>query len=639
MTLTFKILIYCVLATITIVYTQPTWNISNLDKNAIEYLSKHHPMELLSVSEQMAINAAKYNKFRASITGVMFSGVFTDYTVLQREPVLSSLYGTSDTPNTQIILSMTDESNSKTATYNTQSMTNGDWKITLPNSYPNGGNYTFTVTCPKCKSNINDTISNVVFGDVFFCAGQSNMQCEIHFTFSQNYTYDNITKLNKYSNIRFLTAPSNSVPNETFVVPKQNKPQYKWSLTNTSTIEILKDFSATCFYTALQLSDNHKMNNINFGLIDVAVGGTMIESWTKNHTIDKYCTGNSCPGPECGGLYNGNVLPFINMTILTSLWYQGENNIGHGYVGDGGNWYNNTGYSCMENLMIQQWRTNFSFAHQTTPSDFPFGIVTLAAGTSEGHQPNMSHFRWSQSLNQDLLPSINGKPQSNMFMIQAHDIGDPWYSGCGANCQNAAAPYSANVSDGNGTNWKMGPIHPRPKMFVGERMARVVAKFVYGIDQIYSGPLISGCNMDINGKTITIMFNKTLMYGEELFYQKFDAWYNKSLNDIVQYQNAIQLNDGGKWKSIDDKYVSISNSNGPSVILDISSFYNGTQNNITGIQYAWSDYPCCGNLNTKTHPCPMNSCPFQTTKTRLPAIPFWAQIVDGKCKCFAPQVC
>ncbi len=58
-------------------------------------------MELLQVSEQMGINAAKLKQFRASITGVIFSGVLADYYVLQRAPAFASLYGAADTPNTK----------------------------------------------------------------------------------------------------------------------------------------------------------------------------------------------------------------------------------------------------------------------------------------------------------------------------------------------------------------------------------------------------------------------------------------------------------------------------------------------------------------------------------------------------------
>ena len=44
--------------------------------------------------------------------------------------------------------------------------------------------------------------------------------------------------------------------------------------------------------------------------------------------------------------------------------------------------------------------------------------------------------------------------------------------------------------------------------------------------------------------------------------------------------------------------------------------------------------PTCG-----VRPCPPNSCPIRSWNSTLPAAPFYAKIVDGKCKCTAPQVC
>lgn len=68
------------------------------------------------------------------------------------------------------------------------------------------------------------------------------------------------------------------------------------------------------------------MSEVNLGLIDTSVGGTMIEQWTQNQTIQLYCKDSKCPDPSCGGLYNGLVAPYLNMTVKAFLWYQGENN-------------------------------------------------------------------------------------------------------------------------------------------------------------------------------------------------------------------------------------------------------------------------------------------------------------------------
>ena len=38
-------------------------------------------------------------------------------------------------------------------------------------------------------------------------------------------------------------------------------------------------------------------------------------------------------------------------------------------------------------------------------------------------------------------------------------------------------------------------------------------------------------------------------------------------------------------------------------------------------------------------PCPIGSCPLMSLLSNLPANPFIAKIVDGKCECLEPQVC
>ena len=60
---------------------------------------------------------------------------------------------------------------------------------------------------------------------------------------------------------------------------------------------------------------------------------------------------------------------------------------------------------------------------------------------------------------------------------------------------------------------------------------------------------------------------------------------------------------------------------------------------ITGVRYAWSSSPCCPTIDRNNVPCPPNSCPVHGWNSTLPAAPFFADIVDGKCKCAPPQFC
>ena len=84
-----------------------------------------------------------------------------------------------------------------------------------------------------------------------------------------------------------------------------------------------------------------------------------------------------------GRLYNGMIAPFVNTTVKAFLWYQGENNCG----GTMGNSATGEGYGCQLPAMVAEWRRQWSAVDGTTAKLAPFGVVTLAAGGSEGQCP------------------------------------------------------------------------------------------------------------------------------------------------------------------------------------------------------------------------------------------------------------
>lgn len=51
---------------------------------------------------------------------------------------------------------------------------------------------------------------------------------------------------------------------------------------------------------------------------------------------------------------------------------------------------------------------------------------------------------------------------------------------------------------------------------------------------------------------------------------------------------------------------------------------------------------CCladAGLHDALYPCPQASCPIKTKAGLLPANPFMAALINGRCKCVPPQVC
>ena len=104
--------------------------------------------------------------------------------------------------------------------------------------------------------------------------------------------------------------------------------------------------------------------------------------------------------------------------------------------------------------LIETWRSGWSAEAGTTDATFPFGLVSLAGGTSEGHAPNMGAFRFAQTGNTGVLPNYK---LPGTFAAQAFDTGDPCSGGwfgvkCSADGKHVMqlfpnTRYSGNVLD------------------------------------------------------------------------------------------------------------------------------------------------------------------------------------------------
>ena len=90
-----------------------------------------------------------------------------------------------------------------------------------------------------------------------------------------------------------------------------------------------------------------------------------------------------------------------------------------------GNVLAKTGYACSTRNLVTSWREQWSAVPDTTDSLFPFGIVSLAAGTSEGNSQNMGNFRHAQTASYGFLPGPPGSGMEKTFIAQAYDAGDP----------------------------------------------------------------------------------------------------------------------------------------------------------------------------------------------------------------------
>jgi hypothetical protein len=89
----------------------------------------------------------------------------------------------------------------------------------------------------------------------------------------------------------------------------------------------------------------------------------------------------------------------------------------------------------------------------------------------------------------------------------------------------------------------------------------------------------------------------------------------------------------GQWLTVD-----ITSATATSVTIDLRQLKGKKP---AAVRYAWGIFDCCDAgdpLLYVSKPCD-TPCPITTSNTKLPANPFMAEIVDGKCSCVAPQVC
>ena len=172
-----------------------------------------------------------------------------------------------------------------------------------------------------------------------YCAGQSNMWLPMQYSMHRNKSVADIAA-GKYDELRIYTADSQSsdfVPQlprgqsgigwqtAKGTLTLQPHPKgYNASAPNAQPQEPwLHVVSAACYYFAESLIDLQKAEGgkvAPIGIVNTAIGGTMICDWTNNVTTA------TCTDPSLGespqSLWDSKVMPFVDLTVKGFLWYQ-----------------------------------------------------------------------------------------------------------------------------------------------------------------------------------------------------------------------------------------------------------------------------------------------------------------------------
>ncbi|MBP3424462.1 MAG: hypothetical protein J6K57_05430 [Alistipes sp.] len=221
-----------------------------------------------------------------------------------------------------------------------------------------------TVTIKSGKQVV--TLKNILFGEVWLCAGQSNMEWPVRKTLDMKGQLEG--KLN--TNIRLLCTGRISAETPQRDIPVQEGKNTKWAVCNA---EDLAQFSAVGYGFGKELQE---ALGVPVGLVDASYGGTFVEGWMKREVIDsdakilKDCTKikhKVWKGKE-SHLYNANIYPIRHNSFAGVIWYQGCANVSS----------SPRGYAHSLEVLINSWREEFN-----NPT-MPFYIVQLVPHTYAG---------------------------------------------------------------------------------------------------------------------------------------------------------------------------------------------------------------------------------------------------------------
>lgn len=332
-------------------------------------------------------------------------------------------------------------------------------------------------------------VANILVGEVWLVAGQSNMQ----------------RLLSETDNGETAIAAADHPQIRLFNVSRQvafkhaAPPLGRWLVCSPQTV---KEFSAAGYYFGVELE---KELRVPIGLINSSYGGSQAESWTPVEYLlasddlrptvertkiwdeerprvrveydgaikkwraeaDKAVAAGARPSPSpavpdalreyriASSIYNGMVAPLIPFNLRGAIWYQGESNEARAQQ-----------YEVLLPTMIRAWRERWG------QDNFPFGIVQLP--NYRAQKPEPADEAWSHVREAQRRTALN---TANTGLIVTIDIGEA------------------------------RDIHPKNKLEVGKRMARWALVDVYGRKLTKSGPIFREAK--IEGSKIVVKFDES----------------------------------------------------------------------------------------------------------------------------------
>lgn len=281
---------------------------------------------------QAAVRTAhtvKIERVGTSSEGIQLPNFFTENMVLQRGKV-HTIWGKGN-PGAEYTVTLSNDENTAKATAVVDE--SGAWKADLSALPVSDKVYTLTV---EGDGEIT-SVGGIRIGDVYFAAGQSNMEQAVKHLPTQiklqgGYKIEDAPKPVTNKDITFINLSAVGSSTRTFDV-KLGDGMTGWEPLDDSNKDTMS-LIAMFFADKMQ-----KKENVPIGIISAAWGGTRIDRWSRSGYQNS------------DNIYNNHVYPFINYKINGILWYQGCSDA------DNDNWL--AGYQNSFPQLIDDWRDDW----------------------------------------------------------------------------------------------------------------------------------------------------------------------------------------------------------------------------------------------------------------------------------------
>lgn len=316
------------------------------------------------------------------MAALSLSMLFSNDAVLQRDAPLP-IWGKAK-PDASVTVELA----GKTQTAKADS--DGRWRAILP-PLPAGGPYKLTIK----SENESLERTRLMMGDVWLCAGQSNMQ----WTVAQCINADEeIAAAAIFPRLRLFLVPKNgtNTTQSEFTGP---------SFWRSCTPDNVRDFSSLAYLYGRELHDSPALKDVAIGIIDCSFGGTKVEAWMSQAWLEEKFPGeplrDSIFGFKPTAMFNAMIAPLAPYPVRGVLWYQGESNAAHPVQ-----------YGRLLPGMITEWRNRWN------QPEMPFFLVQLPNWVE---RIDTLHFTWvreQQARVADADPHVH--------MAVAIDAGDDY---------------------------------------------------------------------------------------------------------------------------------------------------------------------------------------------------------------------